>query len=50
MSDQDLQQIQAGELPVLSSVPVILGDGEQAHFFAPGAALYHEEEGRRPDR
>lgn len=35
MSDQDLQQIQAGELPVLSSVPVILGDGEQAHFFAP---------------
>lgn len=35
MSDQDLQQIQAGELPVLSSVPVILDDGEQAHFFAP---------------
>ena len=35
MSDQDLQQIQVGELPVLSSVPVILDDGEQAHFFAP---------------
>ena len=35
MSDQDLQQIQAGGLPVLSSVPVILEEGEQAHFFAP---------------
>ena len=35
MTEQDLQQIQAGGLPALSGVPVILAEGEVAHFFAP---------------
>ena len=35
MTEQDLQQIQGGVLPVLSSVPVVLEEGEVAHFFAP---------------
>lgn len=35
MTEQELQQIQAGGLPVLSSVPVILGEGEVGHFCAP---------------
>lgn len=35
MTDQDLQQIQAGVLPVLSGVPVVLSEDEVAHFFAP---------------
>lgn len=35
MTDQDLEQIQAGGLPVLTGVPVILADGEAAHFFGP---------------
>lgn len=35
MTDQELEQIQAGGLPVLAGVPVILGDGEVAHFFGP---------------
>lgn len=35
MSDQDLQTIQAGGLPSLAGVPVVLGDGETACFFAP---------------
>lgn len=35
MTDQDLEQIQAGGLPVLTGVPVILADGETAHFFGP---------------
>lgn len=32
---QELQQIQGGVLPALASVPVVLGEGEVAHFFAP---------------
>lgn len=35
MTEQDLQQIQSGALPVLSSVPVVLAEGETAHYFAP---------------
>lgn len=35
MTEQDLQQIQAGGLPALSGVPVVLTEGEVAHFFAP---------------
>lgn len=35
MTEQDLQQIQAGGLPALAGVPVVLGEGEVAHFFAP---------------
>lgn len=35
MTEQDLQEIQAGGLPALSGVPVILAEGEVAHFFAP---------------
>lgn len=35
MTEQDLQQIQEGGLPALSGVPVILAEGEVAHFFAP---------------
>ena len=35
MTDQDLEQIQGGGLPVLADVPVILADGEVAHFFGP---------------
>lgn len=35
MTDQELEQIQAGVLPVLPGVPVILGEGEAAHFFGP---------------
>lgn len=35
MTDQDLQQIQAGILPTVSSVPVVLANGETAHYFAP---------------
>lgn len=50
MSDQDLQQIQAGELPVLSSGPCDPGRRRTGSLLRAGAALYHEEEGRRPDR
>lgn len=35
MTDQDLQTIQAGGLPSVSGVPVVLADGEVAHYFAP---------------
>lgn len=35
MTDQELEQIQAGVLPVLPGVPVVLGEGEVAHFFGP---------------
>ena len=35
MTEQDLQQIQGGVLPALVSVPVVLGEDEVAHFFAP---------------
>ena len=35
MTEQELQQIQGGVLPALASVPVVLGEGEVAHFFAP---------------
>lgn len=35
MSEQELQQIQAGVLPVLDGVPVVLDEGEVAHFFGP---------------
>lgn len=35
MTDQELQQIQAGVLPELASVPVVLSEGEVAHFYAP---------------
>ena len=35
MIDQDLQTIQAGGLPSVSGVPVVLADGEVAHYFAP---------------
>lgn len=35
MTEQELQQIQGGVLPALASVPVVLGEAEVAHFFAP---------------
>ncbi len=35
MTEQDLQAIQGGVLPVVSGVPVILAEGEVARFFAP---------------
>ena len=35
MTNQELEQIQAGVLPVLPGVPVVLGEGEVAHFFGP---------------
>lgn len=35
MSDQDLQVLRDGGLPALAGVPVVLGEGETAHFFAP---------------
>ena len=35
MTDQDLQAIQAGVLPVVSGVPVVMTEDETAHFFAP---------------
>lgn len=35
MTDQDLQAIQAGVLPALSGVPVVLAEDEVAHYFAP---------------
>lgn len=39
MTEQELQQIQGGVLPALASVPVVLGEGEVAHFFAPRAGM-----------
>lgn len=35
MEDNELQQIEAGVLPSLVDVPVILGEGEVGHFCAP---------------
>lgn len=35
MEDHELQQIEAGVLPSLVDVPVILGEGEVGHFCAP---------------
>lgn len=35
MKEADLEQIAAGGLPVLTEVPVILAEGEVAHFSAP---------------
>lgn len=35
MTAQDIETIQTGGLPSVSDVPVILADGEVAHYFAP---------------
>lgn len=35
MTDQDLELIQAGELPVVTDVPVVLAEGEVARYYAP---------------
>lgn len=35
MTERDLQAIQGGVLPVVSGVPVVLVEGEAAHYFAP---------------
>ena len=35
MTEKELQEIQNGTLPEISDVPVVLGVGEVAHYFAP---------------
>jgi hypothetical protein len=35
MTEKELQEIQNGTLPEISDVPVVLGVGEMAHYFAP---------------
>ena len=37
MSDCELEAIQSGKLPTVSHVPVLLGDGETAHYY--GSAM-----------
>lgn len=49
MSDQDLQQIQAGGTPCSVFCPCDPGRRRTGPLLRAGAALYHEEEGCWPD-